>query len=332
MNYLVIGLGSMGKRRIRNLIANGEKDIYGFDIRKDRIEESIEKYGIKTFSDFEEANLKIKFDAFIISVPPDLHMKYAHYAIDSDINMFIEASVTSENMEELIIKSEKKSNIKICPSATLLFHPAVKLIKKLITDNTVGKVSNFSYHSGQYLPDWHPWEDVNDFYVSNPVTGGCREIVPFEMAWLNDIFGEVESIKGFKDKTVDVGTDIDDTYTAVIKYKKGILGTLLVDIVARNAVRNIIINGSSGQILWDWNKSEVKLYDSIERRWIIYKDPAGKVEAGYNQNIIEEMYIEEIHEFISSIKGEKRFRNSLKKDYELLQLLYKMEESCDRNE
>lgn len=36
MRFLVVGLGSMGKRRIRNLQELGFNKIVGFDIRKDR--------------------------------------------------------------------------------------------------------------------------------------------------------------------------------------------------------------------------------------------------------------------------------------------------------
>ena len=40
MKYLVIGLGSMGKRRVRNLLALGIINVAGFDIRKDRRQET----------------------------------------------------------------------------------------------------------------------------------------------------------------------------------------------------------------------------------------------------------------------------------------------------
>ena len=39
MKIGVIGLGSMGKRRIRNLIQLGFDDIVGYDLRHDRVEE-----------------------------------------------------------------------------------------------------------------------------------------------------------------------------------------------------------------------------------------------------------------------------------------------------
>lgn len=326
MKILVIGLGSMGKRRIRNLIANGEHNIYGFDLREDRSKEVEEEYQIKVFRDFQTANSEQDFNAFIISVPPDRHMEFASYAIDNNIHCFIEASVVDDGMKELILKSIEKPEIKICPSCTLRYHPAIKLIKKLVDYGSIGKVSHFSYHSGQYLPDWHPWEKITDFYVSNRNTGGCREIVPFELTWLNWLFGDIDRIVGYKSKTINLDADIDDVYVSSIKYKNGILGTLLVDIVSRYAIRKLIINGDNGQIQWDWNNNKVDVYDSFEKRWITYRDPQGHSAEGYNKNIVEEMYIAEMKDFIDSIKYQKPFPNTLEEDYQILQYLYQLED------
>ena len=79
MKFLVIGLGSMGKRRVRCLKALGFNDILGFDTREDRLKESIEKYDIKGIHSFKTIDLKT-IDAFIISTPPDLHNHYLNYA------------------------------------------------------------------------------------------------------------------------------------------------------------------------------------------------------------------------------------------------------------
>ena len=57
MNFLVIGLGSMGKRRIRCLKTLGITKIYGFDSRNDRCQEVQQEYNIKTFDNFEEHNI-----------------------------------------------------------------------------------------------------------------------------------------------------------------------------------------------------------------------------------------------------------------------------------
>jgi len=55
MNFLVVGLGSMGKRRIRCLQSLGFGNVFGFDIRESQRTEAREKYSIKTFSDINNA-------------------------------------------------------------------------------------------------------------------------------------------------------------------------------------------------------------------------------------------------------------------------------------
>ena len=181
MAYYVIGLGSMGKRRVRCLMALGVKpeEIWGTDSRADRLEEAKEKYGINVVSNESEVDFD-KIDAIIVSLPPDKHKIGVDVAVKYNKPVFVEASVLLEETKEI---REASKNIFVAPSCTFVFHPMIKEIKKIINSNKLGKVCNFSYHSGQYLPDWHPWEDVNDFYVSNPSTGGAREIVPYELTW-----------------------------------------------------------------------------------------------------------------------------------------------------
>ena len=43
MKFLVIGLGSMGKRRVRNLQYLKAGEIIGFDLREDRCQETEKK-------------------------------------------------------------------------------------------------------------------------------------------------------------------------------------------------------------------------------------------------------------------------------------------------
>src|SRR4051812_7542837 len=88
MNFLVVGLGSMGKRRIRCLKALGHSAIFGFDRRADRREEVASAYGISTFDDFEKAMDASRPHALIISVPPDVHHVYMKIAAERGIHFF----------------------------------------------------------------------------------------------------------------------------------------------------------------------------------------------------------------------------------------------------
>lgn len=323
MRFLIIGLGSMGKRRIRCLKNLGFDSILGFDLREDRRMESIGKYGIKTIDYIDNLNFD-NIDAIIISVPPDMHNRYIKLAIEKGKPAFVEASVVIGDLENLNLLAKEK-DVFIAPSCTLRFHPAIKDIKEIVRSGKYGKITNFSYHSGQYLPDWHPWEDVKDYYVCKKETGGGREIVPFELTWIVDVIGFPKDIFGFYGKTMDVGANIDDTYSITMDFGD-CYGNLMVDVVSRYAVRSLVLNMENGQILWRWDESIVKLYDAINARWIHYHATEGKAAEGYNKNIIEDMYLDEIKSFIDGINNPDKFPNSLDEDIKILKLLYKAEE------
>ena len=330
MRFLVIGLGSMGKRRVRNLIALGYKDnIAGFDPRKDRTNEA-SQYEIETFNNFEEAIKRYNPDAFIISTPPNLHMKYAYYATMHNISCFIEASVVDADKILNLSREIKKSPIIMAPSCTMRYYPAPQKIKSLVKDGTIGKVLNFNYQTGQYLPDWHPWENIEEFYVSNPDTGGCREIVPFELTWLNDIFGDCKPLACVRRKLTDVSANIEDIYHCLLEYPNNILGNLTVEVISRpKATRDIRILGSKGEIVYSGDTNTLKYINTKMKEWSIISFDKGTVEDGYINP--EEPYINEMKDFVESIKNIKQgkdslYPNSLEDDYKILQTLYKLEE------
>jgi len=329
--FLVIGLGSMGKRRIRNLKALGVKTIIGTDARQDRCAEAARQYDIDTQNSFEEAIRNHKISAIIISVPPDKHHLFIQKAIDLQIPAFIEASVVDTELEVLIASARQKK-VLMAPSCTLYFHPAVMKIRDILRNEELGKISSFTYHSGQYLPDWHPYEEVSAYYVSNRATGGAREIVPFELSWITFLLGFPAKVAGMHKKTIDIpgAEDIDDTYMLLLDYGQYIFN-LTVDVVSRYATRRLVINGDKKQLCWDWNDNEIRIYDSATEKWDVIRYDVSSAQAGYNKNITEQMYIDEMSAFMQAIAGDIDFPNTLERDHRVLQVLYAAERSYDQN-
>lgn len=325
MRFLQVGLGSMGKRRIRCLKRLGYEDIVGFDMRDDRRKEAEAKYGIKTISELDKIDFK-EINAMIISTPPDKHDEYIEFAIKMKKPAFVEASVVLGKLEELE-KKAKKEQVAIIPSCTLKYHPAIKEIIEIVKGGHYGKVTNFTYHCGQYLPDWHPFENIKNFYVSKKETGAAREMVPFELTWLVELVGFPKRISGFKGKAINLGVDIDDTYVMTMESKNGAFGVINVDVVARYATRNLILNLEYAQILFRWDENVVKVYDARNNRWIHYFYSQGQAEEGYNKNIAEDMYTNELNAFIQAVTNKKSFPNSLEEDIAILKCLQKVEES-----
>jgi predicted dehydrogenase len=327
MKYLVIGLGSMGKRRVRNLKALGIEHVAGFDPRSDRREESQEKYAIPVFDNLETAMQVFGPQVFVISTPPDLHMHYAYFAFSRGISCFIEASVVDAEKIKQLSEKIRGTNIVMAPSCTMRYYPGPKKIKELIQASAIGKVLNVNYQTGQYLPDWHPWEKIEEFYVSKRETGGAREIVPFELTWLNDIFGEAKAAACVKAKLTDMPADIDDLYHCLLRYDGNVLANMTVEVVSRpKATREMRVLGSEGEIVFSADSNSVRYINTSMEEWKEFKFDTGTVESQYINP--EEPYIAEMKDFVAAVQAKDQllYPNSLENDYLILQTLYALEQ------
>lgn len=319
MKFLIVGLGSMGKRRIRNLRHLGAAGITGVDPRADRRDEAAHKYGIEAFADISGA-LGWGPDALVISTPPDLHTRYALEAVRRGLPCFTEASVVADGLEELEREASGRGVV-VAPSCTMRYYAGPKKIREWLGAGEIGGALTFVYHSGQWLPDWHPWEDYRAFYVSRRATGACREIVPFELAWLVDLFGVVTAVRALKAKRSTLEADIDDVYQCIFEFDSGVSGMLQVDVLARAPVRHFRLVGSEGTIEWDAVAKEARLYHAGDRRWETVSLAAGRVQPGYVEWAAEEPYVDEMRDFIAAIQGTKPWQHPLAADRRILAAL-----------
>jgi predicted dehydrogenase len=206
------------------------------------------------------------------------------------------------------------------------YFPGPKKIKELIQAKAIGKVLNVNYQTGQYLPDWHPWEKIEEFYVSKRETGAGREIVPFELAWLDDIFGESKAAACVKAKLTDMPADIDDIYHCLIRYDNNVLANVTVEVISRpKATREMRVLGSEGEIVFSADSNSVRYINTSMEEWKEFKFDAGTVESQYINP--EEPYIAEMKDFVAAfeMKNQALFPNSLEDDYAVLQTLYALE-------
>jgi len=324
MKFVVLGLGSMGKRRIRCLQSLGVKEILGFDLAEERAQESREKYGVKTTTLLEDV-YNFKANAWIISTPPNKHMEYAVQALGMGVSFFSEAGVPSVLMQDLLTLIKENKDLTAMPSCTMCFFPGPKLIKKLVENGEIGEPLAFNYHSGQYLPDWHPWEDYRKFYVSNRETGAVREIVPFELTWINNIFGVADHVACFNGKLSQLECDIDDIYQIILKYKN-LIGHMQVDVISRKPVRRFRIDGALGTIEWNHTLNNVSLYKAIDKKESLYQLDDLKCETGYIYS--ETPYIDEIEYFVNTINGKNTLFYNFHDEERTHEMLLKIEKSA----
>jgi predicted dehydrogenase len=322
----------MGKRRVRNLLAMGYREVAGFDPRLDRCNEAQQRSGIQTYGHFDEAVATHRPEALIISTPPQHHMTYANKGFELGLSCFVEASVVDAEEALQLYKRSLNTPVLIAPSCTMRYYPGPKKIRDLIRSGKIGRPLNFNYQTGQYLPDWHPWERIEDYYVSSRETGACREIVPFELTWLNDIFGKPQPLACVRAKLTDMNADIDDLYHCLFRYPGGLLGNMTVEVISRpKATRELRVLGSDGEMVFSAEERCVRYANTESKDWVRFELGTGTVEKNYINP--EEPYIAELTDFANAVTKRDRllYPSTMLEDYEVLQILYRLEELCGSN-
>ena len=327
LKILVVGLGSMGKRRIRNLLKLQYDNIIGYDISESRRSEVQKNYPITIASSINDC-LKQKPNVMIISTPPDKHLKYAKIAIKNNTHFFTEINLLPNHVEKIIQYSQGSSIIG-SPSYTMHFHPIVKELKKLLQKKITGTPLFIQHHSGQYLPNWHPWENYRNFFVSKRNTGGAKELMQVELLWLTHLFGDISSVSGNVKKISKLDVDIDDVYQTLAKFRNGILCTMTIDVLSIPSFRETKIVCEKGTIICNFNEGLIKIYKENKENKKILK--MGQLAKGYlGSTPPETLYEEELQNFFKTIKQQKNYSYTFRDELKLLHVLDSIKESSKK--
>lgn len=325
MKILVIGLGSMGRRRIRLIqTLNPTAHICGVDLSGARREQAQKELNLVCYDDLSTALNDFKPYCAFICTSPITHGEIALRCLSQAVHVFTEINLLS-NWYDQACQLTRQHHVHLFLSSTFLYRKEIEYIRQAVQSIPV----NYMYHTGQYLPDWHPWENYQNFFVANPKTNGCREIFAIELPWLIQNFGKVTHISVLKNKLSQLQVNYNDNYLVLLEHASGSKGVLGVDIISRKPVRHLEIYAENLHLFWDGTPAGLQRYnlttktlENIQLYRDINKDPR------YASSIIENAYTEEIKEFFELINGLRTTsRYSIIEDKETLALIDKIEET-----
>lgn len=325
MELLIVGLGSMGKRRARLIKGVDETaHISGVDFAPARRQEAQEQ-GITPYESIAQAVAARPFDAAFVCTAPITHAGIISELLDAGLPVFTELNLVDDRYDELVAKAKEK-DLPLFLSSTMLYRAETQYIKREV--KAFAKPVNYIYHIGQYLPDWHPWENYKNFFVGDKRTGGVREIFGVDLPWLLDAFGPVTQVYAQKDKISELEIDYPDSYFVTLRHEDGTKGMLAVDVVSPKAVRNFEVFGEGLHLFWEGNPKALYRFnhDSGEKEFVnTYK--SFEHDPRYSDNIVENAYTDEITNFFGMLKGEETPRWSFEKDKKVIELIERIEEA-----
>ncbi|MHC4872449.1 MAG: Gfo/Idh/MocA family protein [Planctomycetota bacterium] len=266
LKILVVGCGSMGRRRIRHCRELLDAEVFIWDIREDRREEVRNMFSVNVITAQDEM-LAFQSDILFICVPPSEHEYYINWAIAHGVSFMTEQPVSDklDNLS-LIRENVEKNQMITHVSSNHRFSGRVKAVKEIINSGELGRPLTGIVEIGEWLPDWHPYEPYTDYYPSNKAMGGGLDGV-CDLDWLRYLFGEVTAKAGMGDTYSDLEIDTCDVAQFIFRFESNCQVILHTDFLQKEFSAALKFVFTEGQITHRMPDSYLSIYNDRSKNW-----------------------------------------------------------------
>jgi len=320
MNILIIGLGSIGQRHLRNLKKIQPKSQF-YALRKKYTTpllsstnkvirgEIKKKYSLQYINNLEEINInKIKLDCAFVCTPTSHHVSQIIWLLKNDINCFVEKPLGSslKQLKELEFILKKKNKLITMMGFQLRFNPIIQYLENIFKKKSpIGRVFAAHIHHGEHIKDFHPYEDYRISYAAIKRLGGGVILSQIhEIDYLLHLFKDYDfkNISFISSKVSNLDLDVEDVFSANFLLKKNnnkILCSMNLNFLERPKKRKIYLIGEKGSINVCLNSQKVLILKNNKttvKKFIFKKN---------------DIFIKEIKFFLSKIKSKNSISKSL---------------------
>lgn len=268
MKVLMVGLGGIGQRHVRNLrtVLGSDVEILAFRVRGLRHVvtpqlqvapgRDVEKeYGIQVFDSLPAALAEGPQVAFICN-PSSLHVPIATACVRAGCDIFLEKPV-SDNMDgvlELLSVVESRRRVAMV-GYQLRFHPCYQALQQAVSDGSLGRILAVRATVGEYLPGWHPYEDYRQMYASRADLGGGVIVSQIhEFDYLYSLFGPPQRVFSLGGHASRLEIDVEDVASTLMEFQvngRSLPVHLHQDYLQRPASRGCEVIGDQGKAIMD---------------------------------------------------------------------------------
>lgn len=238
MKILMIGLGSIGQRHLRNLYAYLGHNVQFLAYRVRGLQRTFsdamqiregvsleEEFSIQSFSDLDEALAQAPDIAYITNITSQ-HIPCALKAVRAGCDIFLEKPV-SHNLDGIneLGQAAKEHGRIVFVGFQNRYHPCLRRMKQLLQERQLGSIISVQSEVGERLTTMHTYENYADTYMARGDQGGGVIVNQqiHELDYLQWIFGIPDSVVSFNGKSSLLPIDVED-YCDSIYWVNGTLG------------------------------------------------------------------------------------------------------------
>ncbi len=285
---LVVGCGFIGMLHVRILRELGVVNLAVCDPVEANRQKAQQEFGVtENYADLDEA-LRHGFDAALICTPPALHIPQARAAMDAGCDVLVEKplSETMEGVSEFLEYAAQRDNL-VMVGLCLRFHAGLKRVRELVREGAIGRVVAARAMAGVYLPLIRPGVDYKQTYVAQAGVGVPLDYL-HEIDFVQWIVGDrVSEVFAFTGSLSDLGIEANDTAALLLRFEKGAIGEIHLDLFQRGKRRQSEFMGTEGTILLDitsWDDCTIKIFRAETNAWEIERVPTRRDDMYLAQN------------------------------------------------
>ena len=175
---------------------------------------------------------------------------------------------------------------------------------------------------GEFLPNWHPWEDFRKGYAARAdLGGGVILTLTHPLDYLRMLLGEAASLFAFT-SALNLGLEVEDTAEISLQMTSGAIGSVHLDYNGQPPSHHWEIVGSNGTMKWDATSGALEVFSVENKTSETYQPPAG-----FERNA---MFVEEMKHFIAVVQKKEKPVCTLEDGQRALQLALAARESAAR--
>jgi len=279
MKILMVGLGAIGQRHLRNLrtIVGAGAEFLAYRVRRLspvinpalqlEVDKDVEKEnGILVFTDLGKA-LAEKPDIAVICNPSSLRIPVAIQCARAGCDLFLEKPLSSslEGVPELLSAVEEGRCIAMV-GYQFRFHPCFLRLREILQHGDLGSPVAVRATMGECLPDWHRYEDYRQNYAARSELGGGALLTQIhEFDYLYALFGKARRLYTVGGHLSGLEIDVEDVASTLMECEfdgRPLPVHLQQDYLQRPTSKQCEVIGVGGKAILDFPSLSVVLYNS----------------------------------------------------------------------
>ncbi len=192
--------------------------------------------------------------------------------------------------------SWKLTTVRLWSVSSFAFTPGCAAARELLASGAIGQPVSAQATWGEFLPDWHPWEDYRQSYSARSDLGGGVLLTlshPFD--YLRWFFGDVQTVTGEMGHSAELDLDVEDTADVLLRFRSGVTASVHLDYHRRPAEHHLTVVGTRGSLAWNNATGGMRWWSDESGSWQSVPAPPG-----FERNV---MFVEEMRHFVDVAEG-----------------------------